>query len=577
MNYILFVGKINQVYRNITENLNDFELESFEPSKLEMVFGRINKGRPDGIIIDSDDFNPLYLKKFIKSIFFLTEAQKDQREVPLIVLNCPSWKEDDFDLKGGRFYHYKKTSFNEEILYCVRNILMSSNEYKSDVVKVYSAQVFPVKIPLRVTQERSSSLICLSNHIFVEGEEIIDDMEYYNKYFLTQRYKISEESNYQSFNKQYVYKLDYLPLRSKVSRKQIGDHQMSIAIDIQGANINFEVYKAILKDLKPKKFSLIATTESDEDYDYDGDVEKQILANELKVLQFHKNMKHSNVKNDPGFNITFFNFSLKYPLLNILKDHTHPFEPIFRRKIIEVNEVTRKDFSSIYVINFGEGNSLEEINALIRSFTNFNDYFPFVLIFNYDGEMSVHEIRDYFQYHFIISTKSDLDLRVVEKLFQTYLVKYNQGINKEAARRLKNITADFPLYDGDKSCFLPFYRNLNEEEQTVFIEREIEMVWMSEFEVIFLSQEDFVEGETFYVEGPLGQDVKVVKHLKGSKEEKVKNCYRGVFQQQTEKNVSDIRRFIFKLHKELQGNENLVSLKKINDLKTKNDETGEEG
>jgi len=120
------------------------------------------------------------------------------------------------------------------------------------------------------------------------------------------------------------------------------------------------------------------------------------------------------------------------------------FELRRRPKILNPTDDILRDRPSIIVVEYSRENNFNEIKDLVTATIQFNDYFPYIVIFNFD-EMPIKTLRDRLEYHFVVAAKFKLQASFILSVLNLYRQKQIEKKNKKIERTYKEILKLHPL------------------------------------------------------------------------------------------------------------------------------------
>jgi hypothetical protein len=120
------------------------------------------------------------------------------------------------------------------------------------------------------------------------------------------------------------------------------------------------------------------------------------------------------------------------------------FELRRRPKILNPTDDILRDRPSIIVVEYSRENNFSGIKDLVSATVQFNDYFPYLVIFNFD-EMPIKTLRDRLEYHFVVAAKFKLEESFILSVLNLYRQKQIEKKNKKIERTYKEIIKLNPL------------------------------------------------------------------------------------------------------------------------------------
>ena len=560
---VIYLGDSTSFSDKIKLMISPLELISYPDAKIDHLNNIISsKTLIVAIIIDCDI--PYNNSALFEQIIHASSLRK---KVPLIKVVNPK-KEESFrkSFYGDRFFYSLKNVLVEDIVFNIQRYF--KKYYKEEfstikkTVKVFASQKAQIVIPIDIHYKTPNYLLAYCNHPFQDGDVLDLEIEGFNQFFTSSKYRI-KKNKYN--NNKYLaspYELEFMPFRNSTGEAMIKRLQ-SVSYDVKEKGIDIPYIIGILEAIKPKKLSFFAKEESVDNYE----VENKDIIEKYRALYFDSLAKEEGVTNKIRRNITFYSENLDFISIFYQEEAlVKAYDPVFRPTIQNPREEVLSDKSALYVISFSENNNFYLIKELVTSLTQFLDYFPFFLIFNYDGELDVETFRDQVGYHYIITTNFSPNIEIVKRLLLSFEKKFGVIQEKRVSQILKSLKKDFPFNEHNKSLLYPKFKKFREPllaEQSL----NIWIIWISEYEVVFTSGKKFQEGEVFYFTIPFRIPVKVIQHPEESRELNFSNCYRGLVMCLNENEMNTFRQYVYNIEKAAVNPDNPILMNMTHEIK----------
>ncbi|MGE3609972.1 MAG: hypothetical protein AB7I27_10335 [Bacteriovoracaceae bacterium] len=500
------INLINQTKSEMPET----NFVSMEPDSLYDAFFKIIEVSPQVVIFD---FNFLHtvrrdlsdqVRRILPNTFFLIVVPSKDAAVKIGRLSAV-----------GDFIYCIKNPTNDDVLNFFRHV------FYSDIHKGSPAPKVKFKDHLTLYQcvwvkYLSRTYACLeSNRLWETKKEIAIDFPYFRNLFHSKIHQIVNRSTddiHSHFKYSYQLEFNYLTedLDSAEKSKLTKDYEYEISTGI----ISDELY-AILDEFLAKKMMVLAQDKKKDSTSkslksHDASLSRLILLS--KTVYFNRIM--SMEEKDYFFreNITIYDVKG-----HLLKSGTLALEScnvsiVHRLKILNPQSEILRDRPSIIVINYSLFNDVERIKELIASSTQVRDYFPFVIVFNYE-ETTVEVLRDKLEYHFVMSTKITPNESIIIKFLDIYRKKKKE---RETAKSLKKLGGQWennPKFLKQDQKVLHEHRidkSLDDMESLIPFSISVELVSMSEHEICFISETPITRGEIFRINKPFNMQLVVV-------------------------------------------------------------------
>lgn len=551
MKKILYLGKLDKYVSNLESKL---KLNSkllltflFDPKgNLKLSIEQILRVKPDLIIFEYDKNLP-HLRKLMRLVKLNAELA-----VQHFICLAPEQARKDLDKRAylGDMIYFIKTIEQEDIIYCIKSLLIPEEVKNQEAAKAFFHDKLQIKQLIRISSINKTHLKIEANRSWNEGDMIRFEVPYMGSIFRAPKHKLVSKTSGDSVNHfKYQYRLDYQyhtnPLKPEDRTRLLAEYRYKL----QELSIGELIYDAIDEiDKKPKSL-LLVSDKKESSLKTDDDSPAAAQRNlEICTKSYFFNWLLQESKDKPYYQDTISVYDQKYALLG---PGTSKLDQINSTVLIQplildpkVDIVRNKP--SIIVVCCDESNNYDKILEIVAATTLVRDYFPFILLFNYVG-LDVETLRHSLQYHFVIATKADINESVILKLLELYRSKKMEKELKKATKSFETLKQKSLKTDHlTEKVFLEhkIFKTLDDLDCLNQYPINIEMIWMSEFEIIFYSNERLEIGEIYSLELPISIQILIVPHIVNSKETHVENCYRGLIHYVDELDKQALRRFV---------------------------------
>lgn len=473
------------------------------------------------------------------------------------------------------FFHY---SFEiKDIYYLLRSFLSPETTKFEEAAKGFYSEKLKLEEVLFLRRLGRKGGEFETNQSFLPGSMSLE-IPVLNNTFLSNRHRLTEcapcgvDSHFRG-KCSFTYERLTKPLGKAVFAKLEKEWEFDAAQTVA----NPEVVAAFEAAEVKKKLVLAVDKKKGDPEDEKGASDNPEVARHKRLELLSKTLfndylrKHGKPVEDQEIRITVYDHNLDMlgaPSRKMRAENIRVFSRVLGS---DPSEEVCRDRPDLVVFNFESPTiDFQFVKSLIASFTQFRDYFPFVLLFNHTYKDSIEQLRDDFEYHFIVSTKAPLNSEFIYKMAQMYRKKKAQAEMARLARVQKKAgNKDYQALLVDPEIFQDYRLEfpLDNDRYWMPFVRDAELVWMSEFEVVFICDRKLREGDVFRLANfPRPIHAVVAPHIPGSKEEGLSDCYRAVFFGLQEQDKMSLRKFVNIIAKQT-GKEGSLSPEMIAQLK----------
>lgn len=517
MKQIIYLGKKDDYSEHLrleTEaHLSSVTIKTLEAKTLFEAYAFTLNQQPQVVVMDLSffrKFSQVYAEQIRKVI---------PHQVHFIVV-YPS-KEEAIEL--GRL-----TSLGD-FIYCIRNFNVEDivNFFRNIILKKPQTDKIPRKA---FFQDQINAYQCMrvrflartyaqvETHRCFENNSLIPvDFPYFPQLFHSQHHKFNQRSSSDIHSHyRYSYQMEYQYLSPTPSVEERHKLLNNFQYELNGQPITDALYAQIEEVLKERKSLVLAADKKTETVSSELSQEDQTTLKQIEIsaksLYFNWLLANSSKSYLQKENITVYDAKC-----NLLQAGTEKLRgekvSIIQRTIIKKPaEEILKDKPSVIVINFDQDNNVEKIKELIASSTQMRDYFPFVLVFNYQHSPDV--LRDRLEYHFVLATSMQPSEDFVIKFLNLYRKKKLEKESVKAAKKFQKLQdqdAKFVLLDETILYDHKVYKDINDLESLFLYSVPLETVWMSEFELMVKTPIILEVGEIFRINKPFDMQLTVIE------------------------------------------------------------------
>jgi hypothetical protein len=551
MKKILYFGQTDNYIQNLQKQIDAaFGEEATElypaDDNIFSLFSTCVKVKPDLIVFDYEHFFKLSkpLIRLVRSCSIL--------DCSYFISVVPETRMGELKKSaalGDQIYFIKSFEV-DDVMYCIKSLLAPDMVRSGNVAKAFYADHMKMQEIVRVYYLARNHALIHTNRFFKNGSIPID-FPYYKELFYSMKHKISKQdtSSIHSHFK-YSYQMEYQYFTYNLKKEDRDKVMSNFKYDLETAEIKPDLFEHILEVDKPKMMILASDKQEDEDDTFDDEEEGKIvqeLTHLAKTTHFNNLLKATDGKPYTLDNITIYdrNYALLKKGTPLLKEEFTSIQMRYGSNdpMLEV----KRDKPSVLVVHWDEVNNFDVVKQLITATTQMIDYFPFVMLFGYKDEMSIEVLRDKLEYHFVVATKAPVHEELIIKMLTLYRTKLMEKDMKKTAKKmaqLRDKNYDAFLLDDKLLLDYKIYKDVNDEESLFFYPVDIELLWISEYEIVFKSAFHLEVGEVFKVSEPVDMQVIIVPHIEGSTEASTEACYRALIHWVKESDKQSLRRFV---------------------------------
>jgi hypothetical protein len=551
MKKILYLGKIDKYISNLESKLKLnsrlFLTFLFDPkNNLKLSMEQILRVKPDLIIFDYDGNLP-HLRKLMRSVKLNPDLV-----VQHFICLAPEQARKDIDKRAnlGDMIYFIKTVEQEDVVYCIKSLLVPDEVKNQEAAKAFFHEKLELQQIIRICYVTKNHAKIESNRSWADGAMIKFTLPYLGSIFRTAKHKINAKSVSDSVTHfKYNYRLDYqyhtTPIKPDDRSRLLAEYRYKLQ-ELPIGELVFDAVEEI--DKKPKSLLLVSDKKENSvrpDDDSPAAAQRNL---EICTKAYFFNWLYEQCKSQPYYRDTISIYDQNYSILTLgtAKLDQMNSTVLTQSLIIDPKTDIVRDKPSIVVVCCDEINNYDKIVEIISATTQVRDYFPYILLFNYVG-LDVETLRHSLQYHFVIATKADINESVIFKLLDLYRSKKMEKELKKATKSFDSLKQrGLEIGQLNEKVFLDhkIYKSLDDIDSLISYSIPIEMIWMSEFEIVFHSEEKMEVGEIYSVQLPISIQILIVPHILNSKENNVENCYRGLIHYVDEIDKQALRRFV---------------------------------
>ena len=549
MKKILYIGNVDKFTLGLVKAIapfkNKVQLLNVSPdlptrSLLQQVLASL----PDAIIWSYDPANAL---KFNRIMNFISHEEKTRNVSKILV--CFEQHMDELRKISSisNVVHFVRGIEVDDITYYLKCILLPDDITSEQAARAFFHNKINLFESLKIRSIGRDFAEIESNRGWENGSEINLDLPGTSEFHMcrTQTLEQRSDSDIQSgfrFHYRINYKFDVLKFKPDNRPSILEQIRYKLSSEI----IDETVYKSVLDiDKKSKTISLVTKkAEAPQDEDPRKSILKS-LENCCRSQLLNSLYKKLNPEKYYFNTISVYDHQLStidssYENLEKLGTFIN-----WRMRVIDAAAEIRKDKPSVIVISYSSVNGFEQVKQVAAATTQFRDYFPFILLFNFH-EPDIDAYRHTVQYHYIIGTTIPINENLISKLITTYRTKRMSKEQPKAAANFKDLMNITPYFKGTENVFLDLKNFYHPTDTAGIVEtmHPVEIIWMSEFEIVFFSKSIFTNGEIYSIEIPIRFNIVIVPHIAESRESSIKDCYRGLIHFIKENDKQAIRRFI---------------------------------
>lgn len=518
MKKIVYLGPndeyISLLKKEMTHLVPDCELVCEDESGVYQAYESIIKSKPQIVLINYSEqkklgvYFPVMIRKAFGNISFITLYPNKESVVEIEKLSTL-----------GDYIHIIKNQTVDEVIEYIAKKLKTPCDLNIHRQKVSFNDPLQLFYTLRIAHYGRTHAQIETNR-FYDNESRIDltlplmvDLINSGHHKLIKR---SRDGIYSHFR--YSYQLEYLfqtnKLESAVRTRRIKD----LKYEISTMPVNEKAYQGIIEATKEKQFIILA---EDKKKDLKNMSEDALEQSELELLSrtmfFNRIIEKCHEDHVTRNTITIYDRQASLLKTEIRKLEGNLIQVIHRDEIGDSNKEMVSDIPSLIVVNLDEKNTIEKVKTMISAVTLLKDHFPFILLFNYQGDLSSDELRHKLEYHFVLTSQDDPSLYLLTRMLEIYRRKKEEKEIQKAEKRLKELQAKDPNFINVSEKFLldyKVYNELNDPESLIIKSLQAETIWVSETEIMFKTNEPIEIGELFRIKSPFDMQIEIISEEK---------------------------------------------------------------
>lgn len=539
MKKVFCIGSDHHYFKNVITGMQKTYGEgqvksTFIEKNLAGLFKAVCDFAPDVIIYEAQFFS---LDKIESLYQMLRYTAKTITPKFIIIIPEGGLKDSVKRIGCGDFVYFYESFEILDLLNCVSFLFENKKSDKLDVVEVNTSLSATAGQTVRIKSLTKVNAVVESDALLPIEKKI--SFPQFEKDFCFTSLKIKEQrrEDIQSFfNYQFIADYEF--------------DSPNLSIDVLRENKSFPITKKIYKALEEaeKKKKLVFKKEEVVEVEKTPDeLQREDIILNTKIKRLKELSEKSRVNDTP------------ISVLSIYDDESRFIESAFSKKfktsncvlinrdscINPLNEI-RDDKPDILIVNHSKKLNFEVIKNLIASFTQYKDYFPFVLLFNFETKESPEQLRDDFAYHFVIATKAPFNEDFVLKMLMMYRKKKaEKELDRTKRVKSKVDKAEASAKELDLKYFHNFsIRNhLYDEHFWGSFDSSCTILKMSEYLIEFSSIREIENQSVINIKDlPIALNLLVFKQDAPGK-------YYGVIFGKNEKAKVDLRKFINSLIK----------------------------
>lgn len=547
-------------------------LDRKKSANLKTIVDYLTKVKPEAIIWDFDPTsNPISDFKFHRLMNFM-QLDSDLKSVPKISICFQSQMASLKNISTvGDVVHFVKSIEVKDLVYYIRSVLMPESISSEQAARAFFHNKINLFEAVKVKYLAKEHAEIETSRNLENGTEVEIDLPYLKGFKLGRRQIVEEKRDSDTeigfkWSYKIKYKIDVSNTRPDEQNNLLGTLRYKLAEE----KVDEVIFKTVIDIIKTSKtFKLVTKKVTDENMEKDSKL--NIIKNiETCFKASIFNFIHSQLNLEKyHFNkVTIYDEQLSSLDQNFTALEESGTFVTFRRSIIDAKEEIKKDRPDVIAIYYDQQNSFEQVKQIAAATTQFRDYFPFIMLFNFK-EPDIDGYRHTVQYHFVIGTAVPINESLILRLVNMYRTKRMSKEQAKASSNYKELISLAPHYVGDDTIFLESKISFPPLDPKGLVEFKhlIEIIWMSEFEMVFYSKTPLTIGEIYAVEIPTRFNIVILPHIVGSKEATIKDCYRGLIHFIGESDKQVIRRFVNHISKLSEVRKISIKEEEINEIK----------
>lgn len=520
MKKIFYIGSIDEhvalLKNEISRSLLGCEFIVEQKAELSSAYAGLVKHRP-AIILMSYSAQEALTRKF----FIMT--RKVFGKLPFVIL-APT-KESvvavpKLSTLGDYIYWLKNPTFNEVIEYLSKKLEIKVTQ--SEKLKAFFKDDFDLFHSMKVVHLGRNYAKVETNRYYENDTKLTLQFPYHLELLNSNQHKVIKRSTSSTESHlNYSYELEYILHTKKLDVSARSRLLKDYKYEISTKPVNEKAYAALIEATKEKKFILA-----------EDKIKPKIISedtaelNELDLLSRTLYFNWILEQNEAGYKtkdtITFYDGSCQF-LKNGFEEIEKDFVNVIPRMYLgKYQEDMLSDVPSLLVINLDENNTIDKVKEMIAQVTLLKDHFPFVVLFNYKGNLSADDLRHHLEYHFILSSPEGSDIYLVKRMLEIYRRKKREKEIKKAEKRLAALRKEDPgFYRFDEHLLLDYkvYKEFDDPTSIIITSSPAQTIWMSETELMFKSHLNIEPGEIFRIRKPFDLQIEVLSKEKDQNSE----------------------------------------------------------
>lgn len=547
MKKIIYLGPIDEyitlLKAEIAESIPECKLILQKKSGVFHSYEAISHFNPQIVLINYSeqknlgDYFPVMIKKGLGNVTFVLLSPNKDAVVEIEKLST----------LGDYIHIIKNPTVDEVVEYIAKKMAIPRT---TNHKKVYFNDFLKLFYVIRIAHLGRTHAQIETNRFYENNSTIpltlpfMVDLINSGQHKLTKR---STEAIYSHFR--YSYQLEYMfqtnKLEPAVRSRQIKD----LRYEISTFEVNEKAYQGIIEATKEKNFLVLA---EDKKKDIKNISEETLEQNELELLSRTAFFNRLITQTMEGYTTrdTVSIYDKQALLLKELdKIEKYNVQVIHRNEIGDSNTEMVADRPSLIVIYLDKINTLEKVKQMISAVTLLKDHFPFILLFNYQGDLSSDDLRHWLEYHFVLAAPDEPSQYLLIRMLEIYRRKKQEKEMQKADKRLKDLQAkdlNFIKISGKFLLDYKSFKHIRDPESLIIQSVPAEMIWLSETEIEFKTNEPIEIGETFRLKSPFDMQIEIMSKEKVDQNDSAINYVAHIhFLAETDKMA--IKGFIYEL------------------------------
>lgn len=516
MKKIIYLGQMDEyitlLKSEIARSIPDCELICQSKAGVYHSYKAISQFKPQIVLINYSEqqelgtYFPTMIKKGLGNITFVLLSPNKDTVVEVEKLST----------LGDLVHIIKNPTANEVVEYIAKKLAIpriGSTNHR----KIYFKDSLQLFYAMRIAQLGRTHAQIETNRFYENDSTIQLTLPFMVDLINSGRHKLTKRSTeaiYSHFR--YSYQLEYLfqtnKLESAARSRQIKD----LRYEISTLEVNEKAYQGIIEATKEKKLLLA----EDKKKEIKNISEEALEQNELELLSrtvFFNRLIKQNMDGYVTRDIISIYDNQALLLKEFEKIEKNNVHIIHRDEIGDSNVEMVSDKPSLIVVHLDEKNTIEKVKKMISAVTLLKDHFPFILIFNYQGHLSSDDLRHWLEYHFVLAAPDQPYEYILTRMLEIYRRKKQEKEIQKAEKRLKDLMAtDLQFIKVSEKFLLDYkaYKNLHDPEALIIKSLPADVIWFSETEIKFTTNEPIEIGEIFRLKSPFDMQIEVMSKEK---------------------------------------------------------------